>query len=250
MAAIIDCTTFFNENDVLSIRLEELYPVVDKFVIVQANHTFRGKSKPDYFDYDMHAPYMDKIKLVTIEEFPPARDAWDRERYQRDFTASVLWPIAADSLVIIADVDEIPRRSVLENLDYTGPVRLDLKKFSYSLNCLTIEKQQAVKITTAEQVILNGFEWERRNGDFTLIEGAGWEFSSFGTPEMVALKLQSFSHDELDDPEFTDLDKIQSRMVSLQDVAGREFSHTVVPVDNTWPEAVKNNLNRWKDYIW
>ena len=51
MPRIFDCFTFFNENDLLALRLEELASVVDKFVLVQASETFRGHVKADMLDY-------------------------------------------------------------------------------------------------------------------------------------------------------------------------------------------------------
>ena len=46
---IYDCFTFFNEIDLLKIRLEYLYDYVDKFVISESNLTFAGQKKPFYF---------------------------------------------------------------------------------------------------------------------------------------------------------------------------------------------------------
>ncbi|MBW2533223.1 MAG: glycosyl transferase GT17 family protein, partial [Deltaproteobacteria bacterium] len=42
---IYDCFPFFNELDLLKIRLEELRPVVDRFVLVEATRTFGGAVK-------------------------------------------------------------------------------------------------------------------------------------------------------------------------------------------------------------
>jgi len=39
---IYDCFTFYNELEILKIRLHELSGVVDKFVIVESNKTFQG----------------------------------------------------------------------------------------------------------------------------------------------------------------------------------------------------------------
>ena len=43
---IYDCFCFFNELDLLEIRLNELNPVVDKFVLVEATMTHNGDKKP------------------------------------------------------------------------------------------------------------------------------------------------------------------------------------------------------------
>ena len=47
---IYDCFTFFNELDLLEIRLNELDLVVDKFVLVEANFTHQGKEKRLLFE--------------------------------------------------------------------------------------------------------------------------------------------------------------------------------------------------------
>ena len=50
---IFDCFTYFNEEDILRLRLEELNDVVDYFVIVEASQTFTGIDKPFYLDSKM-----------------------------------------------------------------------------------------------------------------------------------------------------------------------------------------------------
>ena len=47
--AIWDCFTFFNELDILELRLRELAPVVDRFVIAEATKTFANEAKPVHF---------------------------------------------------------------------------------------------------------------------------------------------------------------------------------------------------------
>ena len=46
---VYDCFQFFNELDILKIRLNVLSPVVDKFVISEATETFSGLPKPLYY---------------------------------------------------------------------------------------------------------------------------------------------------------------------------------------------------------
>ena len=42
---VIDCFTFFNELNMLELRLEELHKTVDLFVLVEATKTHAGKQK-------------------------------------------------------------------------------------------------------------------------------------------------------------------------------------------------------------
>ena len=46
---IYDCFPFFNELDILKMRLEIMDPIVDKFVIEEAAYTFSSEPKPLYF---------------------------------------------------------------------------------------------------------------------------------------------------------------------------------------------------------
>jgi beta-1,4-mannosyl-glycoprotein beta-1,4-N-acetylglucosaminyltransferase len=82
---IYDCFTFYNELDLLELRLQELYDHVDHFVLVEANRTFQNNSKPFYFGENQHrfARYMDKIIHIQVNDMPESTDAWGREAHQR-----------------------------------------------------------------------------------------------------------------------------------------------------------------------
>ena len=120
---IFDCFTFFNELDILEIRLHEMAPVVDRFVLVEARKSFQGADKPLYFDEnkDRFAPFLDKIEHIIVD-FPDdlglyrkaASAAWAREYYQRDQIARGLKAARAEDLVIVSDVDEIIRSTTLQ----------------------------------------------------------------------------------------------------------------------------------------
>jgi beta-1,4-mannosyl-glycoprotein beta-1,4-N-acetylglucosaminyltransferase len=83
---IYDSFTFFNELDLLELRLEELYDHVDHFVLVEANRTFQNNPKPFYFGENQYrfAKYMDKVIHIQVNDMPEHTDPWGRERYQRD----------------------------------------------------------------------------------------------------------------------------------------------------------------------
>ena len=51
---IIDCFMFYNELDILKIRLEELYNVVDYIIIIEATITHNNTPKPLYFNENKH----------------------------------------------------------------------------------------------------------------------------------------------------------------------------------------------------
>ena len=62
-----DCFQFFNELDLLEIRLELLYEQVDYFVISESNKTHSNNDKQLNFENnkDRFAKYIDKIIYIT-----------------------------------------------------------------------------------------------------------------------------------------------------------------------------------------
>ena len=60
---VFDVFLFFNELDLLEVRLNLLYPFVDHFVINEATKTFSGLDKPLYYleNKDRFEKFQDKI---------------------------------------------------------------------------------------------------------------------------------------------------------------------------------------------
>jgi hypothetical protein len=69
-AKIYDVFIFYNELDLLEIRMEILHSSVDYFVIVESTKTFTGKSKPLYFKENekRFEKFREKIKYFCVEE--------------------------------------------------------------------------------------------------------------------------------------------------------------------------------------
>ena len=67
---IFDSFLFFQELDLLEIRLKYLYPVVDKFIIVESNQSFTGKAKNYNFELNSqrYSKYLDKIIYHKIKD--------------------------------------------------------------------------------------------------------------------------------------------------------------------------------------
>lgn len=254
---IVDGFTFFNELDLLEIRLVELYPVVDRFVIVEGDMTFRGRPKTANFidNVDRYRPFLDKIVYLTalLDNAPGLRgsektDPWQREYFQRNYIVNGFSDLEPDDIVLISDVDEIPRRSAIENLVVNDrQVTLAGRRFVYGVNMEEgITKAiKAVKFghfTTAQQ--------ERMMPPTTVVSDAGWEFSSIGTPEQISYKLRNFSHAELDLDEYTSPDKIRERILSGRDLYDRHSHVKRVEIDDTWPEAIKTNREKYRHLEW
>jgi beta-1,4-mannosyl-glycoprotein beta-1,4-N-acetylglucosaminyltransferase len=141
---IYDCFTFFNELDVLEIRLHVLSPIVDRFVLVEAQETHQGDAKALLFQANRarFRPFLDRIIHIPIGRFPQRlRTAWDRERFQREQIQCGLSHATFGDLILISDVDEIPHPDTIARpraLDTITVCRQHL--FYYFLNCLAIRR--------------------------------------------------------------------------------------------------------------
>ena len=109
---IVDCFPFFNELDLLEIRLHKLAPVVDRFVLVEATETFTGKPKPLYVQENKERFAQFPIEHVVIDRHPAdVVTPWQRENYPRHVLFDRLRAMALSSsdIVLLSDLDEIPR---------------------------------------------------------------------------------------------------------------------------------------------
>ena len=83
---IFDVFTFYNELDLLELRMNILGNSVDYFVINEANITFTGKPKPLYFaeNRKRFAKWEDKIIYhLTEDNNETLQDYWEGVPYHR-----------------------------------------------------------------------------------------------------------------------------------------------------------------------
>ena len=162
---IVDAFTFHNEYDMLEFRLKLLWDKVDRFVIVEADHTFSGKPKPWNFlnNIERFSWALDKIiyhpfeaKNVWDGSNPPtttdaSHPCWQIEYDQRNAIMNACTTFSGNNTLFIGDCDEIPSHSVfdrLKSLERWEPVALRQHFFYYNLSCLRREKWNGTIITT------------------------------------------------------------------------------------------------------
>ena len=106
---VYDCFQFFNELDILKIRLNVLAPVVDRFVISEATETFSGIKKPLYYEEnkELFAAFQDRIIHVVVDDTPQG-DTHYRDTFQKNAVTRGLKDCTDDDIVIFSDLDEIP----------------------------------------------------------------------------------------------------------------------------------------------
>lgn len=254
---IYDCFTFYNELDLLEIRLNELDPIVDKFVLVEAEKSHQNKEKILYFENNKHkfTKFLNKIIhiIVPSTEFKDS-DPWYNEQFQRKCILDGLYDVTDDDFIIVSDVDEIPRaEAVLEAVqNYTAPAAFNQLYFYYYLNTQMVVNG---KTYNEGSVLLkkSNFENDTRvvrnktNFPWVPIQNGGWHFSFLGNGDTVYNKIQNYAHSEFND---TPKDTIEQRFNFLKDPFNRS-GHIFHKRDDLsfLPNYVINNLNKFQQYI-
>jgi hypothetical protein len=232
---ILDCFLYYNEADIADIRVNVLKDVVDKFIVVQGNTTWRGNPNPYVFPEHLHE--IADIEVYRVD-FPRGKIMWEAERYVRNHAGAILRRrFGAKDRYIFSDADEIARPEVIADLD-NGQYALEIDQYYYHFG--NYIRHHDCMITGKIENILKfyemRFEWmrsepgskqpnprdQRRQGRrFPRIEGAGWEFSFFGDVEFIRNKIGQYSHDEINIPKYTDPAKIRFRMERDLDIVDR-----------------------------
>lgn len=223
---IYDAFIFKDELDLLEIRLNELNHIVDRFVLVEATKTFQNNHKSLVFQNNSKrfSSFLEKVIHVTIDDFPAFTGAWAQEYYQRNAIMRGLAGCQADDVVLISDVDEIPRPdAIVAFMNSPGVKVLEQAFYYYFLNCRCVSFNwvRGTRLLRYQDVT-SPQEIREHKGDRTVSE-AGWHFSYLGGVEKIIDKLESFSHTEYNDVSFKNRETLL-RLVNLgQDIFGRPY---------------------------
>lgn len=151
---IYDCFTFFNELDLLEIRLNELHDVVDYFVLVEATFTFQNKPKPLYYEENKQrfSTFSSKIIHIVVQNQPDTlleneSLSWTLEKYQRHCIERGLKDSDASDIIMISDIDEIPKREkVIEAVGLLNKYDAILFMQDYFLYYLNMKEKRKEKM--------------------------------------------------------------------------------------------------------
>lgn len=271
-------TPFWNELDVLAIRLAELDSVVDTHVVSEATFTYAGNAKPTILADAIEsgderiAPYAHKIEIVTVQTtdvdylrpptqglFYPAPDqiaAWQRENAQRRALMRVVPKMNPHDIVLLSDVDEIPRASVIRWYDEQGGTYLYRPPLAMHVGALNWRWANAVPVICrlfraqmlqpaapdlhdalavvgmdTEQVRnLPGTDYASSGDDPAAL---GWHLSYMGGVDAMRDKLLNAAHPEMATPDVLSAAHLERVLQDGDELFGRERGVHWVP--NTTP---------------
>ena len=250
---IVDVFPFFDEVDLLEVRLNELKDIVDVFVLTESTHTFTGKDKPLYFRENRRR--FQEFNIVHPVYVPSRRcKPMEYERQQKQFNLDRAFDLMSPGdVMILGDVDEIPRASVvtlapLEEWDSAGLV---MTLFYYYMNC-----RSTVKKVRRDSRLLRysaPFEYNLKQNEKVdkMYYDAGWHFSFLGD---VKTKIAAWGHaPQYDKPPYNDPEHIRRCSENGEDIfmrKGRKKLDFAFTSDLSYlPQYVQENMEKFKDYI-
>ena len=238
--AIWSLTPFFDELDVLEIRLAVLDDVVDYHVIGESPLTHSGKPKPLHFlrNAARFEKWKYKIRHRVIE-MPTGLDDWQREKRQR----RCLWyefKGEPHDLILLSDLDEIPHPDAIrrgyENILLCN---MHVAKLNWRWREMAHESWSISRIFPAASVGTKYRDLEdARLTHMEPLGPPGWHLSWMNE---MQTKLDSFVHREL--VPHADLEGA---------VAGKPLFPTVVKQEIEWvdldqlPAYVRENRERFE----
>jgi len=263
---VYDVLPFFNELDVLEIRLQELWDTVDYFVITESNLSHSGKPKEYIFENnkDRFEKYMSKIRHIKVDDMPETDDSWVRERFQRFVGNRGLYDLEPEDLVITSDCDEIARAEIFEMIkedenDYDRYI-LFIPQFQYRINYMKFfqNSRNANIIVTRGRAYSNPqtereytFYWNPKPPETVMVDHGGWHFTYFGDDAHAITKIQNFAHTETDTPEMIARHNIKWFIENKYGHHGPRDSerYEIVQVDEYFPKSITENLDKWQHMI-
>lgn len=265
-------TPLFNELDLLEVRLRELDEVVDVHVISEAETTYAGEAKPLHFvDHrERFEPWLDRIRYVVADRPDPTpmqrsgdRRRWGRENGQRAALGDALDGMKPNDIVLLSDMDEIPRAEWIKGLHahpIQGVIAPAIPMHLYRVGLRIVEPQPSL-LRAARGKVLTGktpedFRRERSRppvGRAPRPEDAvtrfGWHLSYAGGVEAIRYKVRNAAHPEEDVADWLRVERLIECIAEGQDHRGNRRHHLELAPEYGWPRAIRENPDRFRTLI-
>ena len=276
---IYDCFQFFNELDILKLRLHILSPVVDKFVISEATETFAGDPKPLYYEENraMFAEFEDKIIHLVVEDTPPG-ETHARDTFQKNAVGRGLSDCTDEDIIIYSDLDEIPNpekiKEILADFDETKIYHFAQRMFYCYLNMEEVSgtllsyagefegvehkqwigtKMCSYKLLREQGLGLGDLRFPERKEIGIRVADGGWHFGYMGghgekdAKKRIEEKVRSAAHQEYNSAEI--LAGTVDNIKDGKDIFGRNASFRRVEIDETYPEYLREHQDEYEHLI-
>ena len=216
---IYDCFMFWNEVEILYMRLDTLYNYVDKFVICESKESHSKKITKDEFVFiknkSMFSKFMDKIIFIPVDKLPFDGDYtldknnnigwenWGNENWQRKHLITGIKDAKPDDIIAISDLDEIYDPAVLpsvyENIGRYKVIGVHHKLFYYYVNNLKEQLWQGSFFLKKKTISSPEFiqKTRDRRTHLPFYVTGGWHYSWMGGEEKISDKFQIVSEHDI-----------------------------------------------------
>jgi beta-1,4-mannosyl-glycoprotein beta-1,4-N-acetylglucosaminyltransferase len=269
---IYDCIPFFNELDILKLRLQILSPYVDKFVLEESTVTFSGQPKEMIFEKnrDMFSEFADKIIYVPVDNSPlEGVTTHERDKFQKNQLIRGLGDCQADDIIIFGDVDEIPNprtlMDIVAHFDRTKIYHLAQRMFycflnmeEVSGNLLSITGEfegvahrqwLGTKVCSFENIPERGIVYLREvpteDARSVRVADGGWHFGYMGgngerdVAKRIGEKVQAAAHQEYNSKRY--LNEAVDRLLCGEDIFDRNAVFVRVKIDESYPAYLREH---------
>ena len=261
---------YFDEDLVLDIRLNTLKDKVDKFIIAEATKNHAGEDKKLNFKIENFSKFRNKIRYIVIDDLPisvksPKKDWHEnhaRDQFQRNAIERGYKEFDDEDLIMISDIDEIPNPKKIEEFKIKNKFACFLQKnFQSKINLLNITDGDWPGTKICQKKYLKSPQWLRNiktkkksfwkifKKNIQVINNGGWHFSFLKNPESIKKKIMSYSHQEYNKEEFTNVNLIKEKISLGQDLFQRKISYKKIDIDETFPDYIVSNKKMFKDWI-
>jgi beta-1,4-mannosyl-glycoprotein beta-1,4-N-acetylglucosaminyltransferase len=257
---VIDSFTFFNELDILEMRLEILDPYVDFFILTESTETFSGKPKPLYYAENKERfKKWDKKIVHNVVSGVEATDSFDRAFKQKESIKDAIQGFCHnDTIVFYGDVDEIWNPMALKHAAETGLLddetkvyNLEQLNYCYYLNQRSSERWVGTVMGRWGIIKTNTLaHW--RATHTTELPNAGWHFTNMGGADQIRKKIEAYDHQEFNFSEVKE--SIERKMRYGADYVGRQVDWEGKPFlftvdESQLPSYIINNKQKYVAYF-
>jgi beta-1,4-mannosyl-glycoprotein beta-1,4-N-acetylglucosaminyltransferase len=278
---VYDCFPFFNELDLLEIRLNYLDPYVDYFVLCESNVTFSGIPKKYFYleNKNLFEKFEHKIIHVDVDDTPSelvGTDPFKTDQYQRNSVIKGLRECSDNDIIITSDLDEFPNIELIKNIEnfYEPDVLFHLaqdmyyyyfnlretsgKLLSHSGEFEGIEEKKWLGTKICNYGFLKKYGVDqlrhpsmRESG--RRVPNGGQHFTYVGghkkttAQERVLLKIECAAHQEFNNAHYKL--NVNENIKNDKDVFFRDSRFEVVELDENFPEYIVKNKERFAHLI-
>ena len=263
---IFDCITFFDNNFMFDFRYNILKNYVDYFIICESKFDHKGNKKKINFiknkEYDFN-----KVKYFVLNEpFPTDNNVWSNQAIQREFLLNCTDIAEPEDYIFFSDPDEIPRPEILINFELKKKYGIFKQKcFNFKFNLFNHYESPWEGTRVAKKKNLKSIDFMRqkiksKNLDYSFLrfdkeksiqifDNAGWHFNNILSPDEISLKLKTFAHTEFQDEKFSSSSVIKNKIEKKLDLFGRGHVYKSVKIDNSFPEYLLKNIDKYSKWI-